>query len=120
MLAPAPWSLHGSTAEGGFALSAGLERGAANIPEPWIALPALLLPWSPPWGKVGSEELQRWTGSWQLQLFGCPMLEAFPPLSCLHCGFLLQGSVDAPYDLGALFSSAVIHCLSLPAFPQIL
>lgn len=48
----------GAPAEGGFALSGGLERGAANIQEPWTALPALLLHWSPPWGKGGSEELQ--------------------------------------------------------------
>lgn len=79
-----PGLFMGTTSEGGFVLSAGLERGAANIQEPWHALPALLLHWSPPWGKVGSKELQRWTGNWQLQLCGCPVLETFPPLSCLH------------------------------------
>lgn len=77
VLALLPGLSMGTPAEGGFALSAGLERGAANIPEPWIALPALLLHWSPPQGKVGREELQRLTGKWQLQLFGCPV-RGFP------------------------------------------
>lgn len=96
VLALLPGLFMATPAEGAFALRAGLERAAANIQEPWIALPALLLHRSPPWGKVGTEELQWWTGNWQLQFFGCPVL-VFPPLSCLHCVFLLQGSLDAPW-----------------------
>lgn len=54
----------GTPAESGFALSSRLGSGAANIQVPWIVLPDLLLHSSPPWGKVGSEELQQWM--WEL------------------------------------------------------
>ena len=90
-------------AEGGFALRRRLERGAANVQAPWAVLLVLLLQRSSPWGKVGSEELQWWI--WQL--FACPMWEALPPLSCLHCSLFLQGSMDALQRLTVL----LLYCL---------
>lgn len=83
-----------TTAEGGFALRHKME-GEAKGQTFQAFLLVLLLQWSSPWGKVGSEELQPWI--WQL--FACPTWEVLPLLSCLHC---------------CAFSGALgMHCSSL-------
>lgn len=55
-------------AEGGSALKHEMEGGEVDVQMSWAVPLVLLLQWSSPWGKVGSEELQPWI--WQL--FACP------------------------------------------------
>lgn len=45
--------------------------------------------------------------------------ETLPPLNCLHCSLLLQGSMGALQLLTDFFlCSAVIHCLPCLPLPQ--
>lgn len=113
-------------AEGGFAPRHGLERGAVDVQVSRAALLVLLLQRSSPWGKVGSEGLQQ--GIWQLfALSSSCNVRGFsssqlPLLQLPSLG--LHGFTATPYGLTTLlpspFLSAVIPCLSLPAFPQML